>query len=59
MEDKNFYLLPVRCKNCRHEYEATIPKGMKYEDIECINCGLKELDEQKPKQFGISPESCV
>jgi len=59
MTENNFYPFAVRCKNCHYEYEANIPVKEKYEDIECTKCGLKELDEQRPNQFGISPESCV
>ena len=59
MTENKFYPLAVRCKNCYYEYEAKIPVGKKYEDVKCERCGLKELDEQRPNQFGISPESCV
>ncbi len=51
MIDNNNYLIKVRCKNCDINYEMSIPKGTKYEDVECKNCGLKNLVKQMPNSF--------
>lgn len=59
MTENTFYPLAVVCKNCHYEYEAKIPVGKKYEDVKCEHCKIGDLEEQRPKQFGISPEANV
>lgn len=59
MIKNKYYLLQVECKNCDYKYEVKIPKGMKYEDIKCEQCGLKELKKQMPHSIEPAPEICV